>query len=190
MIFSRLDRIYVYATIRELGEQVGIWNSIAHLSDHVPVFLRLRKTSAKLHRTVPFNRQLMHTTEWKNLLLAAWRAAINRDFNLPISERIALAVRMVKEASDTETKRKKINWEKEFEEQFEEVYAAELELQDHFNNQEIRDTLNKAQIALQQLQQARMEKKYKKQASRGSGSATDATNSFLTLMKGEGNRTS
>jgi hypothetical protein len=165
MICSRLDRIYVDATIRELGGQVGIWNSIAHISDHAPVFLRLRKTSAKLHRSMPFNRQLIHSAEGKGLLLAAWRAAITRDPESPISDRIALAVNMVKEASDAETKRKKINWEKEFEEQFKEVYAAELELQDHFNNQDIRNTLNEAQTALQQLRQARMEKKYNKHAS-------------------------
>ena len=122
---------------------------IAHIFDHALVFLRLRKTSAKLHRFMPFNQQLLHSTEGKLPLTTAWRAGINKDPTQAISECIALAVKLVKEASDAETRRQKMNWEKEFEEEFEEVYVAELELQDQLNNQEIRYMLNEAQTTLQ-----------------------------------------
>jgi hypothetical protein len=164
MICSRLDRIYVDSTIRELGGQVGIWNTLPHISDHAPIFLKLRKTTARVHRSITFNRQLLTTVDGKELLRSAWRQAIDEDPSQPIDDRIATAVRKVKEASDQETRRKKIDWEKDFADQFVEVYAAELDLQDHWNNQEIRKRLNEAQADLHEIRQSRLEKKYSKQA--------------------------
>jgi hypothetical protein len=114
MICSRLERIYIDSTIRELGGQAEIWNTVPHISDQAPVFLKLRRTSARLHRTITFNRQLLTTVAGKALLRTTWRKAIDEDTTQPMDDRIALAVRRIKEASDLETRRIKIDWEKEF----------------------------------------------------------------------------
>jgi hypothetical protein len=68
--------------------------------------------------------------------MVAWRIVINNNNTMTMSQRIVKTIKAVKEASDAEIRRKKINWENEFADQFEEVYTAELDLQDQSRNNE------------------------------------------------------
>jgi exonuclease III len=40
-IWSRLDRFYITPDIQQAGGRHGIWPTVAHLSDHAPIFLQL-----------------------------------------------------------------------------------------------------------------------------------------------------
>ncbi|KAG0591318.1 hypothetical protein KC19_1G166400, partial [Ceratodon purpureus] len=158
MICSRIDRFYVNEAIRDIGGTTGIWRSTPHISDHTAIFMKLRRIGTPQVSNRAFNRQLLNDEEGKAILLQAWRDSIQANHQHTWNYRIAQALQAVKKSSDEETKRRKQKWTTEFEEQFIEVYDAEIMLQENWNNQEAREKLNEAQAQLQKVRQERMER--------------------------------
>ncbi|KAG0565770.1 hypothetical protein KC19_7G013300 [Ceratodon purpureus] len=162
-IISRLDRFYVSPRLQAIGGQSGVWRSTPHMSDHSPVFLKLRRTGNRIKYSQAFNKGLLKTEEGRAELLAAWRQAMTFRLNAPYGERIADAVAAVKTCSDQITRRRRQESATEFEAQFEDVFEAELDLHANWQDEHARRQLNYAQAHLHKIRQERMEKKYERQ---------------------------
>lgn len=129
MVCTRIDKFYVSNYLRELGGLTGILPTIPHLSDHAPVFLHIRLTNAKLHRIPTFNRHLLHDEAARDLLVAAWKEAIWNNAGHIWNHTISKALEAVKTCADKESRNKRLIHEDVFQEQFDELNIAELDLQ-------------------------------------------------------------
>jgi len=64
-IWSCLDRFYVDVSIQQQGGKIGIWSTMAHISDHFINFLQI---SLKIHKSLiqmKFNLQFLQTKDTK-----------------------------------------------------------------------------------------------------------------------------
>lgn len=162
MICSRIDRFYVNTYLRSIGGITGIWPSMPHISDHALVFLQLHKRGFKISRHTPFNRRMMLNREEKTLLLTAWKKAMVENAGRSFQSKTIEALKAVKACSDSFTKQLKQDIRDKFQQQYEEVIEAEIDLQENWGSVEARDTLNAAQIELHIIRQMKMEMKYER----------------------------
>lgn len=71
MVCTRIDKIYVSDSLREIGGLTGILPTIPHLCDHALVFLCFRfKKSIHFQKTPAFNRHLLEDKLVRDLLVA------------------------------------------------------------------------------------------------------------------------
>lgn len=185
MICSRLDRFYVTSTLADIGGLTGIWKGLAHISDHSPIFLKIRQTTVRILHTPAFNRQLLKNDAGKAILLTAWRDAMQANSQHTMNYRIFKAIEAVKITSDMETKRQRKEWQTEFEGEFEDVYSAEAELQDNWYSTEARTKLNAAQAELHRIRQGRLGRQYDKQASQWTTTGDRCNKDFFVQMNGQ-----
>ena len=127
-----------------------------------------------------FNRQLLKEDKGNQILLNSWKESIRSNTNYKWNYKTTQALKAVKLRSDEETKKRKQQWTADFEDQFDDIFAAKHTLQASWNDQTTRNQLNGAQSHLQRVCQASSNTSTTDNNRTGHGLETGATRSFLT----------
>lgn len=160
MICSKLDRFYLNQTLTQIGGQTAIWPTLSHVSDHAPIFVKKQPRPTKPPHQLAFNRHLLSSEEEKTPLLELWNRAISVNPDNSWNTRFVTGLKAIKEYSDQKTRSHRIQRREAFTAQLAPVFTAEMELQRDWNDQQARETLNKAQMDLHQQRQKQLEAKH------------------------------
>jgi exonuclease III len=157
MIQSRIDRIYVPILIENIGGTLEILPTIQHVSDHAGVTLHFTNEKHKKQQTFFFNKGLLKNEETKKELLATWRQVLDDDNIGTWNDKIVAANHAIKSKSVELTKSQRHKWKDTYQAQFDDINAAESELQQNWGSAEAREQLSKAQAALHEVRQQKFQ---------------------------------
>jgi hypothetical protein len=135
-IWSRLDRFYITPDIQQAGGRQGIWPTLAHLSDHAPIFIQINLGKKGPRGPLPFNKTMLDSIEGIDRLTEVWKMALTDQTQEDQGDKIANALTKVKTESNTYTKQTKKENMATYQAQFLEVQTAEDKLQLDWHNLE------------------------------------------------------
>ena len=95
--------------------------------------------------------------ETKATLLTTWKTAIEDETLLTWNEKVVQANRAIIQKSEELTKMQKKKWKETYLEQFEDIIAAEAELQSNWGSREARERLSEAQVKLHEVRQQKLQ---------------------------------
>lgn len=128
MIQTRIDMIYINQLLEQQGGTSEILPTILDVSDHAGVCLHTNKKGKKKPRQPFFNKGLLQNQESKDILLATWKGVM--DSNLATwNKKMVAANQAIGEKSAELTKAQKKKWKLAYLAQFDDIIAAEEELQ-------------------------------------------------------------
>lgn len=157
MIQSRIDRIYVPTCIERIGGTTEILPTIPDISDHAGYIVHFNDEGKPRFRPHPFNKGLLRNPDLKVALLHTWKAAINDDTFITWNQKMVAANQAIRSMSMELTKAQRQHWKDTYLEQFEDIVAAEEELQRNWGSREARNRLSDAQAALHEVRQQKFQ---------------------------------
>ncbi|KAG0590450.1 hypothetical protein KC19_1G100600 [Ceratodon purpureus] len=163
---SRIDRIYIPQEIQVLGGQCGIWPSYRKISDHSAYFVKIHDRDVEFPKRTHFNKALLDTPDSRQTLVDAWKSAIEEDPSRSWAEKLQHALTMVKRTSDSCTEAKSQQWKATYDAEIHDILEAEELLHGDWENDAAREQLAAAQLKLQEIRQARLEKRINKMGAR------------------------
>jgi hypothetical protein len=156
MIQSRINRIYIPTCIEKIGGIIEILPTILDLSDHAGYILHFSDKGKQKHRQYSFNKGLLKNPEHKATLLEEWKKVM-ADETLTSNQKMVAASRAIRAKSTELTKTQKHMWKETYLAQFEDIIAAEDELQRNWGSREARAKLSDAQAALHEVRQQKFQ---------------------------------
>lgn len=156
MIQTRIDRIYVNQLLELQGGYTEILPTVPDVSDHAGVCLHTNKQGRRKQYQPSFNRGLLQSEESKASLLATWREVMNSNQDTWNSKMVA-ASKAIRAKSEELTKAQKKKWKLTYSAQFEDIIAAEEELQRNWGSAEAREKLSEAQAILHEVRQQKFQ---------------------------------
>ena len=145
MIQMRIDRIYISTHLEQKGGTTEILPTIPDISDHPGVVLHARSQLKRIARKPYFNKGLLQQPENKATLLTVWKEVMESNLETR-NQKIVAATRAIRMKSKELTKQQKQQWKATYLAQFEDIIAAEEELQHNWGSTEARDKLSDAQV--------------------------------------------
>ena len=129
MIQSIIDRIYVPTHIEDIGGTIEILPTLPDISDHASVVLHF-VDEPKRKPTVPrFNKGLLANSKNKALILDTWKRVIGDENHSTWNHKMVAANIAIRLKSMELTKIQKKTWKETYQAQFDDIKAAEAELQ-------------------------------------------------------------
>lgn len=158
--WSKIDRFYITAKLQECGGTQGIWQQLAHLSDHSATFLSLNLSQ---HRASPgpphFDTGLLRNKDFKEAHLRACAEAFAEQEGQSRSIQVAKALEaLMQENVRISRQRKKIG-RATYQAQFHEVREAEELIARDWNDLSAWERLNLAQEKLEEVRMEKIERK-------------------------------
>lgn len=92
------------ANIQKYGENYGIWPTLAHISDHAPIFVQGFLKSHRCGIQSRFNLDLFQREDTKQHLLDAWKHGMEENVDQKVGLKVARALQLIKRESDYITK--------------------------------------------------------------------------------------
>ena len=157
MIQSRIDRVYVPACIENIGGTTEILPTIPDISDHAGYLVHFNAEGKKKSRHHPFNKGLLKSPEHKAALLKEWKTVMADGQLTTWNQRMVAANQAIRVKSMDLTKAQKQHWKETYLAQFEDIIAAEDELQRNWGSREARNRLSDAQAALHEVRQEKFQ---------------------------------
>jgi hypothetical protein len=158
MIQTRIDRFYIPKYIENIGGTTEILPTLPTISDHAGVVLHFNNEPRRRKPPpLPFNKGLLANQECKTALLATWKEAIKDETLETWNQKVVHANQAIRLKSAELTKNQKIKWRETYQAQFEDIIAAEDELQCNWGSVEARDRLNEAQVKLHEVRQQKFQ---------------------------------
>ena len=153
MIQSRIDRIYIPASVERIGGTTEILPTIQDILDHAGYVVHFNDEGKQRFRAHPFNKGLLKNPDLKVALLHTWKAAIHDESFFTWNQKMVAANQAIRTMSMELTKAHKQHWKATYLAQFEDIVAAEDELQRNWGSREARNRLSDAQAALHEVRQ-------------------------------------
>ena len=157
MIQSRIDRIYVPDCIERIGGTTEILPTISDLSDHAGYLVHFSAEEKQKPRQHTFNKGLLKNPEHKAVLLEAWKKVMYDETFVTWNQKMVAANKAIRNTSLELTKIQKHIWKETYQAQFEDIMAAEDELQRNWGSREARNKLSDAQAALHEVRQQKFQ---------------------------------
>ena len=157
MIQSRIDRIYVPASVERIGGTTEILPTLQDISDHAGYVVHFNDEGKPKFRPQPFNKGLLRIPDLKVALLHTWKAVINDDTFITWNQKMVAANQAIRSMSMELTKAQRQHWKAMYLEQFEDIVEAEEELQRNWGSREARNRLSDAQAALHEVRQQKFQ---------------------------------
>ena len=157
MIQSIIDRIYVPTHIEDIGGTIEILPTLPDISDHASVVLHF-VDEPKRKPTVPrFNKGLLANSENKALILDTWKRVIGDENHSTWNHKMVAANIAIRLKSMELTKIQKKTWKETYQAQFDDIKAAEAELQQNWGSREARNHLSDAQATIHEVRQQKFQ---------------------------------
>jgi exonuclease III len=157
MIQSRIDRIYVPVCIERIGGTTEILPTIPDISDHAGYLVHFNDEGKYQSRPHPFNKGLLQNEEHKATLLQTWKTVMEDETLITWNHKMVSACQAIRLKSMDLTKAQKHRWKEAYLAQFDEIIAAEDELQHNWGSREARNKLSDAQAVLHEVRQQKFE---------------------------------
>ena len=157
MIQSRIDRIYVPTFIEHIGGTTEILPTLQDISDHAGVTLHFNNDKHKQQKNFFFNKGLLKNEESKKELLATWKQVMDDDNIDGWNNKVVAANQAIKRRSAELTKEQRQKWKETYQAQFDDIIAAESELQNNWGSKEAREKLSAAQAILHEVRQQKFQ---------------------------------
>lgn len=157
MIQSRIDRVYVPACVERIGGTTEILPTIPDISDHAGYIVHFNDEGKQRLRPHPFNKGLLRNPDHKLALLHTWKTIMNDDTFSTWNQKMVAANQAIRIQSMELTKAQKQHWRATYLAQFDDIVAAEDELQRNWGSREARNRLSDAQAALHEVRQQKFQ---------------------------------
>ena len=155
-IQTRIDRIYIPGILENIGGCTKILPTLPDISDHAGVLLHTNRTTRRKTRAPMFNKGLLLNPTSKATLLDTWKEVMNANLE-SWNHKMVKVSQAIREKSEELTKAQKQKWKDTYLSQFEDIIAAEEELQHNWESQEARDKLSDAQAVLHEVRQQKFQ---------------------------------
>ena len=155
-IQTQIDRIYIGEALKDVGGDTEILPTLPDISDHASVLLHTHRTKKRKPQQPCFNKGLLLNPDSKAALLDTWKTVMNSDLET-WNKKMVAANQAIRAKSDELTKAQRKKWKEAYLSQFEDIIAAEEELQHNWNSQEARDKLSDAQAVLHEVRQQKFQ---------------------------------
>ena len=152
MIQTRIDRIYIAPQLAQKRGSTEILPTIPDISDHARVVLHAKNPHKRRNKTSFFNKGLLQHPESKAALLTMWKEVMASETDT-WNNKIVVATQAIRKASEELTKQRKQQWKVSYLAQFEEIIAAEDELQRNWGSREAREKLSDTQAVPHEVRQ-------------------------------------
>ena len=129
MVQSRINRIYIPASLAIVGGSTEILPEISDISDHSGVLMHFNNTGPRKVRQPFFNKGLLNHPESKAALVATWKEAMEDPSLDNWNKRVVEANKAILAKSAELTRLQKQRWRATYLDQFGEIIEAEEELQ-------------------------------------------------------------
>lgn len=156
MIQTRIDRIYIPLYLEQKGGSTEILPTIPDISDHAGMVLHTNNPHKRKAPAPTFNKGLLQQPENKASLLATWKEVMATDLET-WNHKIVAATQAIRIKSEILTKQQKKQWKETYLSQFEDIIAAEEELQHNWGSEEAREKLSDAQAVLHEVRQQKFQ---------------------------------
>jgi hypothetical protein len=147
MIQTRIDRISITHILDNKGGTTEILPTIPDVSDHAGVILHARGPHRRKTRPPAFNKGLLLNPDSKEALLATWKEAMDSEQGT-WNSKLVNATQAIRIKSEELTNSQWKKWKDTYLAQFDDIIAAEEELQNNWGSTEARDKLSDAQSIL------------------------------------------
>nr|PNR29242.1 hypothetical protein PHYPA_027934 [Physcomitrium patens] len=134
MICLRLDRCYLNQNLTQVGGLIAIWPILAHVLDHVPIFVKIQFKRTQAKQNTKLNQFLLSIEE-KPLLLAKWQPTMTIHSSQIWNEKFVEGIKAVKIYNIGRTVAHKAENREKYLAQFNPIFEVEMELQMDWNNQ-------------------------------------------------------
>ena len=109
------------------------------------------------HKPPPFNKGLLKCQEHKAVFLSTWKAAMEDPTLQTWNQKMVAASKAIRLMSIAFTKQHKEKWKVAYLEQFDDIIAAEEELQRNWGSRDARNKLSDAQAVLHEVRQQKFQ---------------------------------
>ena len=157
MIQSRIDRIYVPVSIERIGGTTEILPTLPDISDHAGFILHFNDEGRQRMRPHSFNKGLLKNLDHKAALLLTWKEVMADETLVTWNKKMVAANQAIRIKSMELTKTQKQLWKAAYLEQFDDIIAAEDELQRNWGSREARNKLSDAQAVLHEVRQQKFQ---------------------------------
>jgi exonuclease III len=157
MVQSRIDRIYVPPRLATAGGTTEILPEIPDISDHSGVLMHFNNSGPRKSKHPSFNLGLLKHPESKEALVKTWREVMDDETLDSWNAKVVAANKAILAKSAELTKQQKKQWKATYLEQFDDIVAAEDELQHNWGSTEARDRLSDAQAKLHEVRQQKFQ---------------------------------
>jgi hypothetical protein len=158
MIQSRIDRFYIPIPIENIGGTTEILPTLQDISDHAGVVLHFNNEPRVRGKPAAFfNKGLLANAECKAALLASWKTVMGDATLDTWNQRMVHANTAIRLTSNELTKSQKKLWKEMYQAQFEDIIAAEAELQADWGSRAARNKLSEAQAKLHEVRQQKLQ---------------------------------
>jgi hypothetical protein len=135
MIQSRIDRYYIPLRIETIGGTTEILPTLPDISDHAGVLLQFNDEPRNRRKPMPFfNKGLLVNPDSKAALLSTWKKVMDDVTLGSWNQKMVQANVAIRIKSEELTKAQKKKWKETYLAQFEDIIAAEAELQSNCRN--------------------------------------------------------
>ena len=157
-IQSRIDRFYIPLQVENIGGTIEILPTIQNISDHAGVVLHFNNEPRRRRATLaPFNKGLLAQPDHKAALLKTWKSVMNNDSIGSWNQKVVEANHAIRIESEALSKAQRKKWKETYRAQFEDIIAAENDLQQNWDSEEARDRLSEAQVQLHEVRQQKLQ---------------------------------
>ena len=157
MIQSRIDRVYVPAAIERIGGTTEILPTLPDISDHAGYIVHFSDEGKHKVKQHPFNKGLLKNMEHKAVLLQTWKTVMADVTLYTWNQKMVAASQAIRNMSMVLTKSQKQQWKESYLAQFDDIVAAEDELQRNWGSREARNRLSDAQAVLHEVRQQKFQ---------------------------------
>ena len=157
MIQSRIDRVYVPFYIERIGGTTEVLPTLPFISDHASFVVHFNDEGKPKTRPHQFNKGLLKNQEHKSALLETWKAVMEDESLVTWNKKMVMANQAIRYKSMELTKAQKQQWKASYLEQFEDIIAAEDELQHNWGSKEARNKLSDAQAVLHEVRKQKFQ---------------------------------
>lgn len=154
--FSRRFWSYISPELQSRGGMVGIWPTLNSISDHSPIFIKIKPRGPTLHRPPHFDKSQLRTDQGRAKLTLAWKTAIQNNQDKNWTCKTVAALTAVQKSNAQEAAKQREAWREMYQQQTAEILAAELHLQNNWNDSSAREALNATQSKLQTIRHSRL----------------------------------
>ena len=156
MIQTRIDRIYLPFQLEQRGGTTEILPTIPDISDHAGVVSHTKSFHKRKTRTPMFNKGLLQHPESTATLLSTWKGVMTSDL-ATWNQKMVAVTQVIRTTSEELTKQRKQQWKETYLSQFDNIIAAEAELQNNWGSMEAREKLSDAQAVLHEVRQQKFQ---------------------------------
>lgn len=157
MIQSCIDRIYIPTWIEHIGGTTRILPTLPDVSDHAGVVLHFNDEPRKKPSTPFFNKWLLANPDSKVALHTTSKGVMEDETLDSWNKKMIATNKAIHLKSKELTKNQKKKWKETYLAQFEDIIAAEAELQQNWGSKEAHNRLNNAHATIHEVRQQKFQ---------------------------------